>query len=321
MVGVGAGRFLTVVLCLSAAFVGGCSDLEPRDDVPSSEPTSTAAESAPRRPQTSEQLIAAVASAEEMRYRFQWAVTTRGLPDVPELTLSGDGAVDGAAERFTMTMDLSSMMEAMAASSGLSTTERAELEAIPGAGAIELLVDGDRMYMRAPFLTQELGVTTPWVSFSGTDFLGQSMGGLGAGMSPAAMLDLLQQAGDLRSGGTATVRGVATTQWSGTVDFLALAKAQYSGAGTEAAELEAVLPFLEGFMPGLNKIPVSLWLDDQGALRRFEMTMRFGGDAFTANAEMRMRYELFDFGAALNLAPPPASDTTDLETFLTAPRT
>jgi hypothetical protein len=99
--------------------------------------------------------------------------------------------------------------------------------------------------------------------------------------------------------GSEQVRGTPTTRYAATFD---------------AAKLTAQAP--EGFQGFVDDAglsfpkPADVWIDDQGRLRKihYAMTMKvpkeMGTPATTLTNEMTM--ELYDFGVAVNVQPPPA---------------
>ncbi len=55
---------------------------------------------------------------------------------------------------------------------------------------------------------------------------------------------------------------------------------------------------------------IDAWVDDQGLVRRMAMDMRIDAGA-QGEATVGMSIDLFDFGSAVEVALPPASDVVD----------
>jgi hypothetical protein len=268
-----------------------------------------------------EHLIAAViAAANQETYRFDWSVALAGIPSTPAFTLHGAGAVDPASQRYEMSMDLSSIFSMIFASGDLSREEQAELAALQGSGTMDFLLDGDTAYIRSPLIARELGAGTPWVSVSANDFPNAGMlGGFSQMVAPTDLPAMLQAVGDLKPNGNEIVRGTPTTRWDGTVDLLGLAQGRFAAAGADATDLQELLPTLEAVIPGISRIPVSMWVDGEHRMRRLEIKMSFPTptpNALAPGASMTMRYELFDFGAATVMTPPAPGEVTDLGSAL-----
>jgi hypothetical protein len=187
--------------------------------------------------------------------------------------------------------------------------------AIPGAAgsAITELVVGSRVYARVPGGAAQLG--KPWVTMdlrrlgqrSGLD-LGQILD-QAQQLDPAQRVELLRQSGDLRRVGTATVDGVQTTHYAGTVDVAKLLQRERPGSTTSSGQALR--------RAGITTEHIDVWIDGASRLRRERATMR--GATFAMVTDLRMTR----YGERVSVTPPPASQTIDLSSFLegAAPQT
>jgi hypothetical protein len=117
------------------------------------------------------------------------------------------------------------------------------------------------------------------------------------------VLQALRGAADVREVGHDVVRGVDTTHYATNVD---LQKAIASAPANDRNDVRRALGML-----GSTTIPVDVWVDAQGRARR--MTVHADTSAFgTSGSAFTMTVELYDFGAAVDVQPPPADDTIDL---------
>jgi hypothetical protein len=268
---------------------------------------------------TSERLIASVVqSAQQEPYRFEWALALSGLPST-SVTLRGTGAVDPAQDRYEMSIDLSQIFAMLAAPGVLSPAELQELSALRESGSMDFLIQGSTAYVHSPLIARELGASTPWISVSASDFPQVGMlGGMGQVLDPTELVATLQGAGELKVGGSESVRGAPTTRWDGTIDLLKLAEGQFTAAGVDAADFQELAGMLGMALPGVTRSPVSLWVSGDNRLRRFEIRMAFptGAAAAGQDASMTMRYELFDFGSASVRPAPSPHEVTDLGSAL-----
>lgn len=235
----------------------------------------------------------AAADAGTFRAEYEMAME---VPGEGSLRMEGEGEFDeeGPAGRMTMRM----------AGGGGTPFE-------DGAFEIEMLFVGTVFYMNMGELGSELGAPTPWVSFDlssvpgMSDLLGGGGGGLGTN-DPSQYLDMLRGAGSARELGREDVRGVPTTHYSGVVN---VQDALDAAPEEQRDALEKMMDTLEGQVDfGALEFPVEAWIDDQGLPRRIRMEMALPA----AGTSMTFTMEMFDFGAPVNVEPPPADQVTDM---------
>jgi hypothetical protein len=198
---------------------------------------------------------------------------------------------------------------------GFSTGEAAFQMAIPSIGSMGVRLVKPTVYVQFP---PGLGVPLPagksWMSFN----LDSPAMNTALGASFSQLTDSANQTTDslsylkavsangVSTVGTASVRGVPTTEYSATVD---LTKA---GQGRNPA-VQALLQKLQT-KTGMTSLPINVWLDDQGQIRRevFDESLTVSGK----HTRVQVSVEYFDFGAPIDVAPPPASQTVDLSSVL-----
>ena len=161
-------------------------------------------------------------------------------------------------------------------SAGTNDEELELMRALLGDGIIEFISDGETVYLRWSLFTSLFGADTPWVSFAdeGSDALGSLSGGLGVNQvatGPDSFLGYFGGIGSIDERGPAVIRGVATTHYAGTLD---LAQAVALADPAQAEELRQ--QFGELGVTALGTMPIELWVDDDGFLRRFAMDFDFG---------------------------------------------
>jgi hypothetical protein len=104
--------------------------------------------------------------------------------------------------------------------------------------------------------------------------------GAGTGFSqldPTKLLDYLRRvSNNVTNEGTETVRGVETTHYRATID-----------------------------LPGGGSLPIDVWIDDQGYARKATLNADVSGASFN------VVFEMYDFGAPVNVQAPPADEVTD----------
>ncbi|MFL5945068.1 MAG: LppX_LprAFG lipoprotein [Gaiellaceae bacterium] len=136
-----------------------------------------------------------------------------------------------------------------------------------------------------------------WIRVKNTDKnfnLGQN--------DPSQMLQYLRATSDIDEQGQDTVRGVSTTHYAARIQIDKVAERVSADAARALRQLSTSLRTKE--------IPMDVWVDDDGLVRRVKMDWRSpSGGSFVVNMD------LFDFGD-VDIDVPAKSDTTDLSTML-----
>jgi hypothetical protein len=126
---------------------------------------------------------------------------------------------------------------------------------------------------------------------------------------PGPLLDMLGGVGDgVTDEGTEEVRGVETTHFAGS---FTMRDALEEVPEDQRASVEAL--FGSGQLGGDlldTEIPVDVFVDDDGLVRRMEMVMDFGALGGVDVPALTMAMDLFDFGADISVAPPTGCDET-----------
>ena len=177
---------------------------------------------------------------------------------------------------------------------------------VPGQGAMKLkqIVVGNTIYMSGiPGMPGN-----QWVKLSLEELSAAAGGGatanLGAGSDPADQLKLLTQVSDdVKADGKATINGVETTKYTGTIDLEKAAAA----SGAEAKDLAEVKKQYQQL--GLKEIPFTLYVDDENLPARMEMSMNgeVANAGKTEKMHMTMKLDFTDWGADVKIAAPKKS--------------
>ena len=261
---------------------------------------------------------AAARTAELEAYEFIMEFSMTGLPETTSpLTFTAEGAIDARNQRMRMTLDMNSLFDAMPGN--ISDEELELMRALIGDGLIEMLVDGDTAYMSWSLFSTLFGADTKWVSFtdegSGGDLF-EGFGGLSMGQfdsGPDSYLDFFSSLGSLDEAGSDVLRGVETIRFVGVIDLDRAIELAASSA--ERDELQR--QYAELGVTGLGEMPVEIWIDAEGYMRKFTMTFDLSelGAAFdpTGPAEMFMTFEMFNFGEPLTIQLPSPDEVTELD--------
>lgn len=243
-------------------------------------------------PSSAQELVASSAAATQEAGSANMATEIRMAGGAQEMSITATGAFDFVSGRGAMTMNLGEMGAQM------------------GMSDIEMRTDGTVMYLKMP---PQMNAPTPWVKTDLDAAAGaQGLGGMGQfnNNDPRSALEMLRGVAEVEEVGAEDVRGTPTTRYKATVD-LDKALAETSGEAKEALQQQID-------MLGTSEMPVDVWIDEEGLLRRQEVTMDLSkmntGTAAPAQAptSMFMRMELFDFGTTVDVEPPPADQVTDM---------
>ncbi len=330
-----ATRRVALLLAVLALIAGACGDSGEADAAAGDEPATTAAETTTTVADTTaatETTTTAAATtttaqettttagetvglgalqtalaqtAEVSSARMEGSIAIAGIEGLPagtEFTMPFSGAFDNEAGVFAFTMDLSGI----AAAAG---------EDIPPGfedlfSEMEIRSFGDVAYMRFPFFGAFLGVETEWISMP-ADEAGSAAGGFSGGVSPAnptGALDTFANAdAEITDLGREDVRGVETTRYLVLIDMQKLLE---TATPEERAEIEA-----QGPLP-FDELPLQVWIGDDNLVYRYVMEFS-GADVDAAPGEgfdtMSMTFEIYDYGASIDIAEPDPSDVTDAE--------
>lgn len=223
--------------------------------------------------------------------RMAMTVDTEGGEQA--LSLTGDGAIDFEGKRGTLTMKMSGMPGA------------------PGGLTMETRYDGTVFYMKLPEEMTGGQLPTEWVKFDLTETEGmagfdqlQQMGG-----DPTQGLEVLRGvSGEVEEVGTEDVRGTSTTHYRATVDLdKAVAEAPERARNSVRQLIEQL---------GTSEMPVEVWIDEEGRLRRQRQRLDLSqatGAAPAQGGTVTTTVEYFDFGIDVDVQPPPADQVTDLQ--------
>lgn len=248
---------------------------------------------------------AAEATAEVTSQKMTFDMTMEGMPMLGDLTITSEGAFDNESGQGHMTMDMGEMFASMGEDAGLPE----------GAGTIEMVIDGDTVYMKSPLFSMLGDDSKPWQRIDSAELNeGGALGG-GAQSDPSQFLEFLEGASDdVTEVGTEEVRGVETTHVTATLDLEQLLE---EAPGDQQANLEEQLEGLGAAADSFRTIPAEAWIDEDGYVRRFTMTFDFSSAAAETpeldGVTMTMDIELYDFNEPVEVEIPDPSQVGELD--------
>jgi hypothetical protein len=227
----------------------------------------------------------ATAAVDTQKVDMKMAIEASGLT----MNVNMDGAMDVKNNQAQLNMTMSGIPGLDSGSSGGLT--------------MEMVMDGDTVYVKSPMLSQLSGSSKPWMSTTSEDFSGEGMGSTQT--NPKAFLEFLKNSGsDVTEVGTEEVRGVKTTHLKTTLDTKAIVD---KASGDAKGDMEKQLDELGA--TGFDKIPVEAWVDGDGYVRKLVMDM--SGKAEGQSMSMTMTMELYDFNEPVEITIPDASQVQE----------
>jgi len=181
----------------------------------------------------------------------------------------------------------------------------------------ERIVDGI-VYTELPIAMP--GSSKRWLKIDPQGVLGSDLQSLSQSQSdPTRFLSYLAGvSNDVTAVGHEEVRGVDTTHYRATVD---MSKALGTSKLPPALQdrLRSLAPQL-----GAAKLPVEVWVDNDGRARKEVVTVRVAdliggkdaGSKLGGDASLRMELEFYDFGAPVTVVAPPADQVMSLDSFI-----
>ena len=158
--------------------------------------------------------------------------------------------------------------------------------------AMTEVLKGWTIYMTSPLFSGQLPDGKTWMSLD-LEKAGKALGidfSSFTGQTPASTLQQLKGAGDVVRVGTATINGVATTQYRATIDVTKIPN------GKKLLQLTQV-----------SYEPVQVYVDKAGLLRRIHIAY---SSPVSGTADMTMDYS--NYGETVTAVVPDASQTYDM---------
>ncbi len=268
-------------------------------------------------PGSSESADAAIAAAaqqtaDQSTGRFSLTVAASGATDIADLDVTVEGAYDIPNELYEVSADLSSVAGALGDAAGAM-----------GDASVKVLVDGDVMYLYLGGMSDFLGIGGEWLRVDMAELAGAA--GLGEDettpqqidpglVAPGEVLEALEQlGGEVTEVGADDVRGVQTTHYSGQID---LQRALDELTPEEREEIQGMLDLVapDSTLPAL---PVDVWIDGDGFVRRVQMSVSLADVPspadVVADGQISVTMEFFDLGVPVDIQPPSPDQVSEFD--------
>ena len=252
------------------------------------------------------------ADATSGRFSFDLSMSFPGT-DEP-FAFSGEGAFDERSGRASFAVDLSSLAKLLGGFvAGLGGTSASGLPDFddPSGWKIDVVQDGTVAYVRLPAFDEQLPEGKTWIRGDAADAStsGFDVGELGqfAKSDPRDVLGTLRAVtSDVETVGSEQLRGVETTHYRATIDPAQLGKL---ATGKDPTATQALVDRLA--QSGLGPVPVDVWLDASGLVHKLSMSFEATEASTSRSSEVAMSFELWDYGQAVDIELPPASQVVD----------
>jgi predicted small lipoprotein YifL len=241
---------------------------------------------------------ASTADAKSAKVAFDTSLTGGGST----LHMTGSGKVDFRKQSASMTFDVGELLRG----SGLPAS-RGEKWTIVTQGLV--------LYMHAPTLAQQLPAAKQWLKLDIEAVAKSHDVDLGqfrqlTQSDPTQMLGYLRAAsGKIEKVGGEDVRGVQTTHYRAHVDLDRVA--DQAPPKLRKTFRTSIRSLEQGL--GTHMIPVDVWVDGNDLVRRLAEHLPVAG-----GGKIDFSVDFYDFGTAVSIMPPPASETLDLGKVLGA---
>ena len=217
------------------------------------------------------------------------------------------GAFDADRHLFSMSLDLSSLFAASLHSRSNNSSSGSGATSTPLGSTANVIASDDVVYLDFPLFARLVGVQTQWMSVPADT--GASTFDVA---DPSAFLDFLHgTAGDVTDMGREQIRGVDTTHLHATVK---LRDALDSATVAEQDRLRRAIDQLGDQADALldGEMPVDVFVDDDGMVREIVFDFSVPDSSGSTAAKATLTVDLFDFGDAVDINPPPADQVTDV---------
>ncbi|PVZ03906.1 hypothetical protein [Actinomycetospora cinnamomea] len=184
-----------------------------------------------------------------------------------------------------------------------------------GGGTRVLLVGGTLYAQVPPTLAALVPGGAPWVSVPLDRLTARAVGGPlalfgGTPIDPLGQIDQLRGVTEARVVGPEPVDGTPATHYAAVVDLLT------TPAAGDPARRPAVDRLIEEI--GTRRLPVDVWVDDRGLLRRVAQTVTAPERPGRPATATTTTVTLTEHGLPVTVTPPPADQVTDVGVLLPA---
>jgi hypothetical protein len=271
-------------------------------------------------------IVTGCAGGEEEARRGQGATPEASKKEAPRpveaVRLAYEKTEENGSARFSLRTEVSGMPQAEgmpgeyvmtgAGVSDFRTGDARMVLRMPMLGEMEIRLKDKVMYQRFPQGMLPSG--KPWVRADLEELAREKYGSgfseMQEGTQPqdlTGQLEYLRGVSDsVEELGREEIRGVPTTHYRAVIDL-------QKAAPKDPEAREAYEESIKGL--GTDTLPMEVWLDEEGRVRRYEMTAPVAvpesGATTAQQAKTTVVVEYYDFGVPVNVQAPPPEQTID----------
>lgn len=250
-------------------------------------------------------------SAEARSGRFSFSMSM-SLPGAEErFAFTGEGAFDRASDRASFSMDMSSLAKLLGGFvAGIAGPDARDLPDFddPSGWQVDAVQEGAVSYVRFPALANRLPPGKSWIRTDGTTKVqGFDLDQFATG-DPRTLLDVLKAASaQIETVGSEELHGVETTHYRAMIDPREYANV---APGEKREELFSLVEQM-GVQSGLATIPVDVWLDSNGLVRKLLLEISATNPGSSESSDASIAFELWDYGENVEIVLPPVTQVVD----------
>ncbi len=235
-----------------------------------------------------------------VRFTLQMQLSSPMLPG--GFTISGGGYAN-ASKAGRVSIDLSQVPGLSAVAGG-------------GSATVETVYLYPTVYMHIPFLADKLPEGKSWMKLD-LSKITQTLGGSSLPQAfslgqadPTQFLQYLRaSSGQVERVGTQQLYGTSTTQYRTTLQLSRVLEELPSSDRTAAEQMLQ-------HVGNDGAIPVNVWIDPQGRVRRLQLALDVSGATASGSATVTVGFT--EYGPVPAISPPPADEVIDLTSLLSS---
>jgi hypothetical protein len=252
------------------------------------------------------------ADATSGRFSFDVSMTFPGA-DEP-FALSGEGAFDKPSKRASFAVDMSSFARLLGGLfAGLASPGAKGMPDFddPTGWQIEVVQDGEIGYVRFPAFDEQLPEGKSWIRAE----KGEKAGGFEleefeqfAQTDPRDLLESLKAVtSEVELVGTESLRGTEVTHYRAVIVPEELAA---KAPKDQREQTESLVDEITS-QSGVGEIPVDVWIDGTGLVRKLSMTASATDPGTSQSSDVSISFEIWDYDEPVAIELPPASEVVD----------